>query len=256
MMVVIPMRYTQAFTSVLFSAFLLGMTGCKGQNLSMDNVMNGAMGMVQPMSMTDAEVVQMAAKSTQELDAANKIAPAGSAYDVRLQNITQRINIPGYHFNFKVYQTNELNAFALPNGEVRVYSGLMDAMTDQELLFVIGHEVGHVVNRHSLQEFRVAAASSGIRSIAVSSTGTLGQIANGQLGELTEKFVNAQFSQSQEEQADDYGLVILKANGLSPKIGAAALRKLASARSTGLLTRMFSSHPDPESRAQRLEKAA
>ena len=248
------MKLSNALSCLVLTVGLFGLSACDGKNINMDSLMNGAMGMAQPLMISDSEVVQMAAQSAQEEDAKNTLAPVGSPYDVRLQKIAQYINIPGYKLHFSVYMVKELNAFALPNGEVRVYSGLMDAMSDQELLFVVGHEVGHVVHRHSLDQYRLAAAASGMRGIAATSTGTIGQIASGQLGGITEKFVNAQFSQTQEQEADDYGASILKSSGISPKVGAAALRKLASGSSdTGFMNRMFSSHPDPEKRAQRIE---
>jgi putative metalloprotease len=55
----------------------------------------------------------------------------------------------GRTFNFKVYLTREINAFAIADGSIRVFSGLMDLMNDRELLFVIGHEMGHVLQDHS-----------------------------------------------------------------------------------------------------------
>ena len=50
----------------------------------------------------------------------------------------------GMPLNFKVYYVIDVNAFACADGSVRVFSSLMDIMTDEELLGVIGHEVGHV----------------------------------------------------------------------------------------------------------------
>lgn len=220
----------------------------------MEGVTNGVFGMAQAAMVSEGEIKQVAAQSAQQMDAENQVAPAGSPYDARLQNIARYINVPGQTFHFKAYITNDLNAFALPNGEVRVYSGLMDQMTDQELLFILGHEVGHVVKGHSLREMQLAYATAGLRQIASSQTGQLGQIAAGDLGAIGEKFIGAQFSQSQEQQSDDYGAQILKNYQLSPQVGASALRKLKQASDqSGGIDQLFSSHPDPESRARRLE---
>ncbi|MFM9890647.1 MAG: M48 family metalloprotease [Rickettsiales bacterium] len=240
---------------VISFASLLAFAACKGQNFSADGLQSGALSMVKAATLSNEEVAAKSLATAQQIDSESQVAPAGSPYDARLQNLARYIIIPGYNFNFKVYMSQELNAFALPSGDVRVNSALMDAMNDQELLFVIGHEVGHVVRQHSTDQFKLAYAASGLRDVAASSSGTAGQIASSDLGGLAEKFVNAQFSQTQEEDADDYGVLLLKSNNLSPAIGAAALRKLASAGSNPSLTqKLFSSHPEPEARAKRIEQ--
>lgn len=48
--------------------------------------------------------------------------------------------------------TSDVNAWAMANGCVRVYSGLMDMMNDNEIEGVLGHELGHVALGHSLAE--------------------------------------------------------------------------------------------------------
>jgi len=64
--------------------------------------------------------------------------------------------VNGQPLNFKVYQSKEVNAFAMPDGSIRIYSGLMDKMNDNELAFVIGHEIGHVAEGHSKKRFQTA----------------------------------------------------------------------------------------------------
>jgi putative metalloprotease len=51
---------------------------------------------------------------------------------------------------------NEVNAFMTADGSVRVYSGLMDIMDDNELFAVIGHEIGHVANHDSRDAIKAA----------------------------------------------------------------------------------------------------
>lgn len=234
---------------------LAALAACKGQNFSKEGLTGGLMGIANAATLSNEDVAKKSLATAQTLDGKAQLAPAGSPYDARLQNLARYINIPGYQFNFKVYMTSELNAFALPSGDVRVNSGLMDAMNDQELLFVIGHEVGHVVRQHSTEEFKLAYAAAGVRDIAASNSGTVGDIASSELGDVAEKFINSQFSQNQEQEADDYGVVMLKTYNLAPSVGATALRKLASGGNgnTSLTAKLFASHPDPESRAKRIE---
>ena len=64
------------------------------------------------------------------MDAKAKIAPANSEYSQRLNKIAAALgdNINGQPVNYKVYETKDVNAFAMANGCIRVYSGLMDLM--------------------------------------------------------------------------------------------------------------------------------
>lgn len=91
------------------------------------------------MSITDAQVVQLSAQSVAEMDAKNKIA--GSTYSNRLGKLLSGVTVDGLKLNFKVYDTPEINAFACADGFIRVYSGLMDVMDDNELMAIIGHVV-------------------------------------------------------------------------------------------------------------------
>lgn len=241
--------------TLLVSVSALSVSGCDSKNFDTTGVASGALSMFQSVSLSDQQLRQMAADSAQQMDTSNQVAPPGSPYDKRLQNLARYVNIPGQRFQFKAYISEEVNAFALPNGEIRVYSGLMDKMNDQELLFILGHEAGHVMHKHSHEEMQLAYATSGVRQIAAAHNSTVGQLAASDVGVLTEKFITAQFSQSQEEQSDDYGAKLLKAYRLDKRVGANALRKLASGESS-LIEDMFSSHPDPESRAKRLEAAS
>lgn len=70
------------------------------------------------------------------------LAPSDSTYTQRLNKIASALgdNINGQPVNYKVYMAKDVNAFAMANGCIRVYSGLMDMMTDNEVEAVIGHE--------------------------------------------------------------------------------------------------------------------
>ncbi|WP_249383876.1 M48 family metalloprotease [Chitinivorax sp. B] len=156
--------------------------------------------------------------------------------------------------NFKVYLTKEVNAFAAPDGSIRVYAGLMDLMTDDELLSVIGHEIGHVKHGHSLNALRTAYVASAGRKAASSAGGVVGNLADSQLGALTEALVNNQFSQSQETQADDYGLEFMKKYKYKAAAMETAFRKLAKmGGNSSFFDKMMSSHPDAAGRADRVK---
>ena len=135
----------------------------------------------------------------------------------------------------------------------------MDLMNDQELLGVIGHEIGHVKLGHSLSAMRTAYMASAGRKAAASSRGVGGALAASELGELGEALVNSQFSQSQETGSDDYGLAFMKKHGYNVKAMESAFRKLAaqgSGAKAGALESMLSTHPEPGKRADRMRDMA
>ena len=185
-----------------------------------------------------------------ELDAKNTVAK-GNSYAKRLEKITSRLkNEDGLTLNYKVYMVKDVNAFALPDGSIRVFAGLMDMMTDDELFFVIGHEIGHVKLGHSADAFRVAYGASAARKGAQAAGGVAGTLSSSELGALGEELINAQFSQQQELSSDDYGLALIKKYNRKLSAAESALRKLASLGESG---GMLASHPDSNKRADRVK---
>ena len=104
--------------------------------------------------------------------------------------------------------------------------------SDPELLGVIDHEIGHVKLGHAAARLRSSYLASASRKAAASSGGAGGALAASELGGLGESLFKAQFSHSQETEADDYGLAFMKKHKYSQKAKESAFRKLA-ALSTG-----------------------
>ncbi len=234
--------------SLLLALSLLLFSACEQTNLLV--MTDAASDAVSAMTLTDKEVQKLARLTLREADAKHQVAAAGNSYATRLQSIVAKLGErDGRTFNFKVYLTREINAFAMADGSIRVFSGLMDLMNDRELLFVIGHEMGHVVQDHSRKKVVLAYAASAVKKGLAAQENEIGQIANSLVGSLVEQLTNAQFSQHEERQADRYAAVFLRAEGLDNAAAVSALMKLSDlARQHSFL----SSHPDPEARAKRL----
>lgn len=232
---------------LLSSLFVATLTACNGMNIG--GMLQAGSSLTQAATISDAEVKALGVKSAIQLDSENRVASANNKYSKRLNKITKNLKTyNGTKLNYKVYLNKEVNAFALPNGDIRVFTGLMDLMTDDEVLFVIGHEIGHVYEGHSKSQARTnlltlaahqAAAASGQPIVAA--------LSSGQIGELAHKLVDAQYSQSQEYDADAFGLKVLQENGRPKSAAVSALNKLAA---LGGDHGIFSSHPDSAKRAQ------
>ncbi|MCD0502612.1 M48 family metalloprotease [Bordetella petrii] len=210
---------------------------------------------VQAATLSDAEIKTLSDQACAASDKESKLAKPGSKYDARLQKLAKPLggSLNGQRPNFKVYMASDVNAWAMANGCIRVYSGLMDMMTDDELQGVIGHEMGHVALGHSKKAMQTAYTVSAARDAAAAAGGnTVAALSASQLGDLTEKFVNAQFSQSQESSADDYAFDLLKAKKLNTRGLVTAFEKLA--KLDGGQSDMMSSHPSSSKRAKHMEE--
>lgn len=231
--------------------------GC--QTMSAADMMTTGSSVLEAATINDAQMMQEAQIAAVSLDQKNTLAPANSKYQQRVSNLAKHLNaVDGIPLNIKVYMTKEINAFAMPDGTIRVYSGLMDAMNDDELLFIIGHEIGHVAKGHTKQRMRASLLTKvGRDVIAKTANQQLAVLTASQLGDFTEKVINAQFSQANEREADDYGLAMLKQSSKNPEGAATALEKLAAMGdgNSTFVTQMLSTHPEPGARAARIRKA-
>lgn len=233
------------------TAVCLSLTACQGMDMA--GMVGAASTLASAASISDSEINALGIRAQEELDSENKVAPASNAYAQRLNRITQNLtNYQGLQLNYQVYLLNEVNAFALPNGGVRVYSGLMDKMTDDELLYVIGHEIGHVAKGHSKQQTRTKMLSSAALQAVSSSGSPVAALSSGVVGQLGHQLINAQYSQAHEYEADTFGIKVLQEQGKSKDAAVSALRKLAELG--GGNSSMFSSHPNPAARADRIAK--
>ena len=159
--------------------------------------------------------------------------------------------VNGIPLNFKVYKTTAVNAFATADGSIRVFSGLMDRLGDDELMAIVGHEMGHVRNHDTIGAMRKAYLASAARSALGAS----------QLGSIAEQYASAQFSQGQETLADDFSFGFLIRNGYDPYAMASALEKITQISRQGgseadEVMQLFSTHPDSAWRAARMRSKA
>lgn len=233
---------------LLLIACFGGLSGC--ENTDVQLAAEAGIDAYQAITLSDQAVAELSVKSSAAMDNQHSIAPAGSTYAKRLQALGGDLHeLDGYTFDYKVYLKDDVNAFAMADGTIRIYSGLMDLLEDGELYFVIGHEMGHVVKQHTGKQLRLAYAASAVRKGIASQEGGAADIARSQLGGLVERLMGAQFSQLEEKEADDYGLGFLKSKGYAPEDAVSALKKLAG---LGSSHSMLSSHPDPGLRAERI----
>ena len=202
----------------------------------------------------------MSKSAVEKMDQENQVDT--SDYHRRLQRLTENISVDGLKLNFKVYLTKDVNAFACGDGSVRVYSALMDTMSDSELMAIIGHEIGHVARTDTKDALKNAYLRSAAQNAAGSVSGSVAaRLSESQLAELANSLAQAQYSQKQEYDADEYGFEFCLKNNVDPYAMYHALDKLADMSKTNrnnasAIVKAFATHPDSYKRAQRMKEKA
>lgn len=209
-------------------------------------------GALQVAMLDEGTVKQAATLSAKELDAEHEVAEADNLYSRRLFRLTENLRrYDGLSLNFKVYLSNDINAFAMADGTVRVYSGLMDVMPDDQVLAVIGHEIGHVKLRHSYQQMKAALLTNVAFDAVSSMGGTVGDLTSSQLGKLAQTAVHARFSQADELEADAYAVRAMHNMGADPYAMKRSIETLQKLGGSG--GGFLSSHPSNRQRTEQIQ---
>jgi len=231
-----------------------------GKKLNTGKLLNAGADVVKAATLTDEQIAQLCRESVAWMDEHNPVAD-DNEYAIRLKRLTEGItDADGLPLNFKVYLVIDVNAFACGDGSIRVFSSLMDLMTDDELMAIIGHEIGHVIHADVKHAMKNAYLASAARNAAGAAEGTtLAKLSDSELGNVVTAFTDAQFSQKQEYAADEYGFKFCIDHGFSPYGMAQSLEKLvelSQGAKASTVQKMFSSHPDSEKRAARVREMA
>ncbi len=209
---------------------------------------------------SDADASALSKAAVDKMDAEHVVAGPKDPYTIRLNKVFGKYTSgEGYTLNYKVYKLNEVNAFATADGSVRVYSGLMDIMDDNELLAVIGHEIGHVANHDSRDAMKAAYKKEALIDAAASQSNKVAAVTDSQLAKLGSVMIDSKHSRKQEADADEFSYNFMKKNGYNVNAVSSAfsiLAKMSEGTQTDFLTRMMSSHPDSKERAANARKRA
>jgi putative metalloprotease len=209
---------------------------------------------------SDADAANLSKAAVDKMDKENPVAAPTDPYTIRLNKIFgKHKNENGLTLNYKVYKLKDVNAFATADGSVRVFSGLMDIMDDNELLAVIGHEIGHVANHDSRDAMKAAYRKEALIDIAASQSDKLAAVTDSQLGKLGSIMIDSKHSRKQESEADLFSYDFMKRNGYNVNAVESAfsiLAKMSEGTEASFLDKMMSSHPDSKDRAENAKKKA
>ena len=174
-----------------------------------------------------------------------------NAIGQRLAEDSERPELP---WTFRVVDDASVNAFALPGGFIYLTRGIMTHFNNEaEMAAVLGHEIGHVTARHSVQQIsrqQLASLGLGLGMIFVPELRNYGDLAQTGLGLMFLKY-----GRDAERQADDLGLRYMVAENYDPRQMPAVfqtLERVSQVQGQGRLPDWLSSHPAPSARAARI----
>jgi predicted Zn-dependent protease len=164
-----------------------------------------------------------------------------------------------YQFDFHLLADPQtINAFALPGGQVFITRALYDQLqTEGELAGVLGHEIGHVVGRHSAEQLAKAKLTEGLTGAAVIATydpENPASAGSAQVAALIGQLINLRYGREDELESDFLGVCFLSDAGYDPAELIRVMEVLASASQGQAPPEFFSTHPNPQNRIQRIQE--
>ncbi|MBN2281072.1 MAG: M48 family metallopeptidase [Candidatus Marinimicrobia bacterium] len=166
------------------------------------------------------------------------------------RSLENRLKNKDRSFRYTILESGNLNAYALPGGFIFITLGLLDQIRDypDEIAFVLGHEIMHVVLGHPLKRIFNGYGTKLLKVILAnySKTGAVTR-------QVIDQFMSGQYSQDMEFEADAGGKILMQAAGYNAEKSVRLLHRLKGVSGQkGRLYNYFSSHPPLEKRIEKL----
>ncbi|WP_025739688.1 M48 family metallopeptidase [Salinivibrio socompensis] len=243
------MRRT-ANTVILSICLILTVTACS----------NSPTGRNQLLLFSGDQMADLGLRSFEEMKQSQPISQ-DKAVNTYVQCVTEAIlkvvppQVDFSEWEVVVFDSEQVNAFALPGGKVGVYTGLLNvAETPDQLAAVIGHEIGHVLADHSnerLSRSQLAALGLTITGMSLSDSPHAAMAMAG-LGLGVQVGILLPYNRAQESESDKIGLQLMHQAGFDPSASVLLWQNMAKA-SKGAPPELLSTHPSPDTRIKALE---
>lgn len=213
---------------------------------------------------SDQDMSNLGAQSFEQMKADQKVTTNNKA-KAYVQCVTDAItkhvpNQPGFsQWEVVVFDSKQVNAFALPGGKIGVYTGLLDVAVNQDqLATVIGHEIAHVLADHSnerLSQSQIANAGLQITNVALGASeyAQYQGMTMAALGLGVQYGVLMPYGRTQESEADIVGLELMAKSGFDPRQSIDLWKNMAKASGGKQPPELLSTHPSHSTRIQDLQ---
>jgi len=256
---------TGCTTRIIFALVLVGFAYFKFR-ASTNVVVNPYTGEKQRIALTPPQEVAMG------LQAVNQMARqhGGESHDPNARALVDRVGAKlvanvnqlarygkpyPYPFTFHLLADERaINAFALPGGQVFITSALFHKLENEDQLAgVLGHEVGHVIAKHSNEQMSKAGLLKGIGSAVGVAVGGDNVTGNAQISNMVNQVLSMKYGRNDEYEADQIGAILMAAAGYHPDELIGVMKILKKTGGSGRQPEIMSSHPYPENRIERLK---
>lgn len=157
-----------------------------------------------------------------------------------------------YNWDFHLLaDTQTINAFALPGGQCFITAALYSQLENEDQLAgVMGHEIGHVIARHSAARIQQQGLAQGV--VTGVSVGVDG---GAQAAQAVAQMMTMKYGRDDELQSDDLGVKMMIDAGYDPYQMIGVMEILAAAGGPNRAPEFQSTHPDPDNRIERIREA-
>ncbi|MGV2988622.1 M48 family metallopeptidase [Vibrio sp. E150_011] len=213
---------------------------------------------------SDNEMSQLGSQSFEQMKQEQKIS-TNKAINAYVQCVAKTItdHVPPQaefsEWEVVVFDSEQVNAFALPGGKIGVYTGLLNvAVTPDQLATVIGHEVAHVLADHSnerLSQSQIANTGMQITNVALGGS-QYQSVTMAALGVGVQYGVILPYGRTQESEADIVGLELMAKSGFDPQQSVDLWKNMAKASGGNQPPELLSTHPSHDTRINDLKAKA
>lgn len=243
-------RWMYGLMAALVSFSLILATPQPGQAVSIFELLLRGVQIIQLSTLSERQEVALGKQINDQLVSSDVKLYTDRAVNSYVNDIGQTLvpysDRPNLPYTFQVVDSDQVNAFATMGGYVYVTTGLMKtADNEAQLASVMGHEIGHIASRHSLEQMRQMALAQGVISAA-------GVDRNAAVNIGVELALRRPNSRQDEFEADQRGLATLQQAGYAPRAMVDFMQKLLN---QGSLPTFLSTHPAVSDRIDALNRA-
>lgn len=252
--------------TLIVAVVMAGFALCKYYSQSSVNDITGE---TQHISMTPDQEIALGLQSAPEM--AQEMG--GLSSNQQMTNIVRQVgqkvvansaakNTP-YKYDFHLLADQQtINAFALPGGQVFITEGLLMRLTndgktlDEDMLAgVLGHEIGHVVARHSAAKMAQMELAQGLTGAVTMATYDPSNPNTAYIAQSVANMISLKYGRDQESQADNLGVRFMMETNYDPTHLITVMEILKQASGPNRVPEFQSTHPDPDNRKEGIQKA-